>query len=507
MNVTTSTVSDDFPTLTGRQQPHHLSVFPGSDEHGEKAVTLARRAGTKSMPWQRAALLAMLATTAGLWTHPDCCLIVPRQNGKSLILVLRCLYGLFVLGERIIYSSQRWPTAEDTYNRLWSIIKARPSLRDRVVKNTCSQGKGYIELKSGAKIVFCTRSNDSGRGFDEVDLVVYDEAYNLTDGEISALAPTQLASKNPQTIYASSAVNAEQHPNGSVLAAIRKRGLAAEEGLYFAEHMAPDELDRESEEAARYANPSYGVIQNWVKVKKLMRGFSTPAGRKSFDVEVLGRGDWPVEVEVTSWAVIPEEKWVAMEDHNPKLTGTIALALDLTPDRQWWTIAAAQRTTNGKIHVEVGYHQAGAHKAIAAYLKLLVQLWDPCALVIDRKSPAMVIVPFLAAMNIEPETTTAPQMVQAAGGFYDDAMGELLTHTDQRILTEAVAGATKRELPGGDWAWDRTGDALVSPLIVASLARWALITFGSTVKVPPASPAFERRPTATNELNVLSAAF
>lgn len=508
--MTISPVFDDFPTLTGRQIPHNLSVFEGSTERGDGAILLASRVRKTQMPWQRDAMHAILSMAPdGLWTHPDCCIIVPRQNGKSLILVLRALYGLFKLGERIIYTSQLWPTAEDAYKRLWAIIKSRPSLKSRVVKNTCSQGKGYIELDSGAKIVFCTRSNDSGRGFDEVDLVVYDEAYNLTEGEIAALSFTQMASKNAQTIYASSAVNAEQHPNGSVLAAIRKRGLAKEEALYFAEFMAPDEMPRDEEATWQYANPSYGVIQKASMIRKLMRGFSTPKGRKSFDVEALGRGDWPAEEEVTTWSVIPELMWTDLVDERPELTGPIALGMDRTLDRKWWVIAAAQRTVEGRIHVEIGYFQSAAQAEVVDFLVDIVTAWDPCALATDANSPAKVLEPLLLTAGVELIKTTGNQAVQMCGGLYDDAESKVLSHSNQPVLNDAVEGAVKRFLPQGDWALDKRGDTIVAPMVAAGLARWALLTFGSRASTPPASPAF--KPPSANrsvdEFDALSAAF
>ncbi|NKV12593.1 hypothetical protein GS909_19890 [Rhodococcus hoagii] len=90
-------------------------------------------------------------------------------------------------------------------------------------------------------------------------------------------------------------MNQDEHSNGLVLSKIRDRGLAGDAELYYAEYMAPDGMDRENEETWRYANPSYGVIQTAKKIRKLMRGFATQAGRKSFDVEILGRGDWPKE--------------------------------------------------------------------------------------------------------------------------------------------------------------------------------------------------------------------
>ncbi|MFC7450540.1 hypothetical protein [Rhodococcus daqingensis] len=482
-----STICDDFPTLTGRQEPHNLSVFAGDVTHAKKAVELGRRAGSIAMPWQTDAQHAILSTTpSGRWTHPTCCLIVPRQNGKSEILIQRCLYGLFKLGETIIYTAQRWKTARDAWKRMMALIKGRPWLKKRVVKSNCSQGEGIIELASGAVISFGTRSNDTGRGLTDVDLIVYDEAYNLTDGEVSAMAFVQMAAKNPQRIYASSAVNQDQHSNGEVLASVRERGLAQEPNLYFAEFLAPEGMSRDDEETWRYANPSYGVIQTAEKILDIMVNLSTPAGRKGFDVEALGRGDWPViKTKVELYSVIKQDHWEGTTDTAPQLIGPIGIGIDRTMDRKWWIVAAAQRTTAGRIHVEIGYYRSASQSEFLDYTVDLVTLWDPCALAINKKSPANVLEAPLIDALIEPAMTSAPQMVTACGDFLDATVDGSLSHTGQPILTEAVAGAVKRTLPAGDWAWS-VHDNLAA-LIAATLARWALVTFGAAAITTPAA--------------------
>nr|WP_020794747.1 terminase large subunit [Gordonia sp. NB41Y] len=282
-------IAKEWPNLEGRQTPNSLCFSPGNLELGAKACELARRAGRiRSMPWQSWSLGQIMSKAPdGTWVHPECCLIVPRQNGKSLILTIRVLYGLFKLGEKIIFSAQQWETAKSLWKRTWAIVKTTPSLQRLVESHTCSQGRGTIILASGAEVVFTTRSANAGRGLDKVDLVIYDEAYDLTEADMAALSPTKMAADDPQTIYTSSAVNQEQHPNGQVLAAVRRRMIACEEGLFGAEWMAPETMDRGDPKTWRWANPAFGVIQT---VKKLMAEFkamTTAPGQKSFDVEYL----------------------------------------------------------------------------------------------------------------------------------------------------------------------------------------------------------------------------
>lgn len=523
MTMTASLISEDFPTLTGRQEPHHLSMFTGNTSLGEKVIELKRRLGAPSMPWQRDAQLAICSRNeSGGWTHPTCCLLCTRQNGKSEILIDRCLYGLFKLGEAIVYTAQRWKTARDAWRRMMSLIRSKSWLSKHVVKSTCSAGEGIIELASGATINFGVRSNDAFRGITDVDLLIFDEAYNLTEGEVSAMSFIQMAADNPQRIYASSAVNQDQHPNGHVLAAVRARGLAGEPRLYFAEWMAPGEcdidccemcalagvMDREDPATWAYANPSYGVIQTAEKILDIKANLSTEAGRKAFDVEALGRGDWPVE-DAELQPVINPEVWGAMRQANPPVHGSIALAVDMTADQRWVTIAAATWTEDDRVRLEIGYHQAPSGTVVAKLLQL-INRWDPCVLVINGTSPAKSLVPELANAGIEPELTSSSQMTEACAGFYTAAVNHGLSHADDPRLNDALAGAEKKEFSGGAWGWDYRSNVVLSPLQAATLAFWGLQSYGIEVGPPP-SPVFERHPTprgpVRTEFDALTAAF
>lgn len=478
---------EDFPKLTGRQLPHHLSEFDGSDVRGKKAALLAHRVGIKLFPWQYDSLCAILRTDEfGRWTHPECCLIVPRQNGKSEILLLRCLYGLFVRGENIVFTTQRWTTAKALAKRFNAMINSRPSLKAKLAKKpTMSNGQAETQLKGetageeGPKIQFTTRSNDAGRGFTIIDLLIYDEAYHVTGGMEDALDWAQMAANNPQTIYTSSAVNAQIHPNGQTLARMRRRGLAKGEGFYFAEFMAPEDAPWDSLETARLANPSYGVIQTDEKILTLIRKARSggPEKQKSYGVEGLGWGDWPVEGSEVK-PEFDEEQWNDLEDLDPELVGSIALALDRSYDGKVWALAAAQYTREGRIHMELGYFGTASNPEMVKLIVQVVTAWDPVVLMIDNRSPAAVLKPLLVAEGIAPEMTTLPQKATACQGLVDDFDDGRISHSGQPPLTDSVLGAVRRTLPQGDFAWNRTVGTLISPIEAITLARLGLLTFG-----------------------------
>ncbi|MFE3281315.1 hypothetical protein, partial [Nocardia sp. NPDC059239] len=416
-------IAAEWPKLTGRQTPEALLYTPGDFDLGMRAAALGKLSGSRirMMPWQLWSLERIMARNAdGTWTHPECCLIVPRQNGKSLVLALRVLYGLFKLGEKIIFSAHQWETAKSLWKRTWAIVKSTPWMAKRVESKTCSQGRGTIVLTTGAEVVFTTRSAHAGRGLDEIDLEIYDEAYDLTEADMAALSPTKMNADDPQTIYTSSAVNQADHPNGQVLASVRRRGRAADEtGLFFAEWMEGDG-DRAAPDTWRLANPSYGVIATEKKLEGELKKFATEAGRKVFDCEYLGRGDWPVDEDEVEPAV-DLDWWDQLAETDVRVHGPRALAIEMSTDRQTCMIAAATRTKGRaeRIRVEIGYY--GPPAPVIARIVDLVERWDPCAVVINSSSPAAALAAKLTEVGIEPEITHAGAAAQSCGGFIDDA--------------------------------------------------------------------------------------
>ena len=501
-----SLVCDDFPTLTGRQEPIHFSMADGDTSIGEKVVELRRRTGQKTMPWQEFAQFGICSTTPSddpmhdgwRWTHPTACLICTRQNGKSEILIDRCLYGLFKLKESILYTAQRWKTARDAWGRLIGIIRSRAWLRKHVVKATSSAGEGIIELDNGARIGFGTRSVDTGRGLTDVDLVIYDEAYNLTSGEITAMAFTQSAASNPQRIYASSAVNQDQHPNGAALAAVRERGLHHDERLFFAEWMAPDDptccercaavgvLDRDDPETWRFANPSFGVIHSEEKILDIKSDMNTAAARKGFDVDALGRGDWP-KPDTEREHVIDMTAWADLLVSEAEFAGDPVVALSVAPDRRSWSIVAGRLTVAGPVLIESGFYGLADHADVVTRVEALVSDWDPAAIVVDSRSRATVIVPKLQAAGIDPELFHTAQVADACAGLIDDIDTGMVVHSGQDELTLAADVVQKRELPQGDFVFDQTLEAV--PICAAALAYAGVLRFASAPRSRPASPS------------------
>lgn len=453
-------------------------------------------------PWQANVLrdaLQLRDDNPSKWAAFEVGLVCARQNGKGAILEARELAGALLLGEKlIVHSAHEFKTAKEAMRRLEMLLAeaGEPYRANR------SHGEESIEFKNtGARVMFQTRTKAAGRGLSG-DLVILDEAMILSSDAVGALLPTMSARPNPQIWYTGSAVDQAVHVNGVVFASVRERGLAGEDpSLCWLEWSCEDDASLDDPRQYAIANPGMGYRISLDHIRNERRALVHQP--KVFSVERLSIGDWPSLAEGLS--EIPADAWVEMACAEPELTGVRTMAVHRSRDRRRWAVAAAQRTTDNKVHVEIGPVQEGSHTDIAEYLVDKIGQWNPRSLVIDRKSAAMVLEPLLLDAGIEPTVTNSSDLALACGGFLDDTLSGLLSHSNQPGLNEAVASAVKRDLPGGGFAWNEGADGvLTAPLVAATLAHWALVSLSRPPVGPRSAPVVEAR-SSDSELDVFAA--
>lgn len=468
-------IEREFPNLEGRQSPETRIFWEGGDTtHAEKAIKLASRFGIKLMPWQADEVrLALSVGSDGKWAHSDIILLCPRQNGKSLILEAIILYRLFVMSHQIVFSAHQWRTAKSIRNRLFKRIKSKPWAMRRLVRNTASAGEAEMETSEGGKIQFTTRSNDMGRGFDRIDLLMADEAYNLDSGEMDAVAPTQLAADDPQTFFTSSAVNEAKHPKGEVLSRMRERALSGEdETVLFSEYRAPDGLELDDPESWKLANPSYGVVATQKKVKSIRSKLSDDG----FEVEMLGWGRWFQKTSESDdfVPIIDLEDWDKCAVDAPH-GGNTCFSAEVSPDAELASMVVALGSEES-VYVSLGPAREFDRGKLVDSIARNVDQYDPVAVVIDPTGPNSTLVDPLVAHGIEPESPSGGQTSQAYELFLAMFREGKIRHDGNPRWREALLVMEERSRNGRYRAIDRfSGD--VGCFIAASLAVWGLLKF------------------------------
>jgi len=435
-------------------------------------------------PWQQLVVRDALGEHwDGSWAAFEVAIVVARQNGKGAILEAIELAALFLLDEQFVaHSAHRYDTSMEAFGRLLGWIEGSDHLSRRVRRVVRAHGEEGIDLKTGARIRFRTRTKGGGRGFSG-DRLVLDEAMELPESALSAQLFSLAARRSTQIVYAGSAVDQDVHEHGLVFTRLRERGLAGgDPDLAFFEWSPDLTLEKAMTETGdrehwRAANPSLGIRIEEDHVAREARSTSP----RAFCVERLSVGDWPA-LTLSSGDRLTDEDWEACTDPNSRIIGRKGWAIDMRPNRSASAIAVAGARPDGAPHVEVVEHRPGTAWVVDRAVELVDRHGGPVAL--DSRSPAASLKSALEARGVTVVMVNASEHAQACGTFYDAATDRRLRHLPQPELASAVAGAARRQL-GEAWAWTRTGSAGdICPLVAVTLALWAF----DTRPEPPAGP-------------------
>lgn len=483
----------------------HVAPPRVAESYADLATDLAGDYGLVADDWQELVLHDWLAISPdGRWAALKCGLSCPRQNGKNAALEIRELFGMIGRGEKILHTAHQVKTAQKHWRRLRHFFGRKvndpnarfPELNALVVEMRNVNGQELIALSNGATLELIARSQGSGRGF-TVDVIVCDEAQDMTDDDLEALLATSSAGPrgDPQWIFTGTPPGPKAA--GDVFTRNRTEALEAAK-------LAPSKRPKVvwHEWAAKRTDP----IDAYATWEKANPGLTT--GRLLVDVieGELGTysiggfqrerlGIWP---EHTHERVISADVWKkALQPGPPDGTPPTALAVDMSHDRvlviaACWRIEPPEDDADGAPPQPARYHVElvaadYATDTLAAH-NWLVKRAKPkrIPVLIDSMSPAASMVPSLVAANVRVQQTTSADMAKACGGFYDNTTAGRLTHgvtagdelVAQKALDDALAGAKKRDIGvAGGWGWDRRDPAVtIAPLVAATLAHFGAST-------------------------------
>jgi hypothetical protein len=190
----------------GEQAPRlRLEPLGVGDSDAEDAAALMQRFHVTLDPWQRLVLDAWLSRNErDQCRYMSCGLSVPRQSGKNLLIECREAYGLIVCADRVLHTAHLTKTSKKSFGRLAKFFTKGPKpVRDMVESIRRTNGEEAISLKNGGYIEYSARTRGASRGFDDISLVVYDEAQELTEEQVEAIMSTLAASStgDRQLIY------------------------------------------------------------------------------------------------------------------------------------------------------------------------------------------------------------------------------------------------------------------------------------------------------------------
>jgi hypothetical protein len=457
---------------------------------GGTVVATARGLGLPLDPWQADVLLDALNVDpiSGLWSTPRVAVAVPRQNGKGAIIEaveVAFLLGVFPEARLLIHSAHEFKTAQNGFQRLLSYFETVPALaaarESGQVKIGTAAAREFVTVTFegvSRTVKFLARSKGSGRGF-SADLLILDEAQELSEEVFAAILPTVSARPNAQIWLFGTPPS--ENMNGEVFTRFRGNALAGDDPrLAYFEWSAPEDADPSHPLTWACANPAYGLRIR----EESIRDEYLAMDEDTFGRERLGQWDG-----AGSLGVIPLDSWeVLASDADPE--GRVVFAVDVSPDRQRASIGVAGYVHGDLVMVQAIENRKGTGWVVPR-LKELTSRWQYAAVVLDSGGPAASLLPDLKRAKIRRvRTLVTREVVQACGAFYDAAMGTPggtdsdgnpveprpahLRHPDQPLLNDALAAARKRPL-GDAWAWHRkSATADITPLVAVTFAAFGL---------------------------------
>jgi hypothetical protein len=457
-------------------------------------------------PWQEYVLSALMETDAlGNWASSEFGLLVSRQNGKGEILTGYDLTHLFLFPrtdnrrKTILHSAHEVKTAIDAFERLQGIIESVPRLMSRVERIYTANGKEGILLKrrpgqlQGDRIRFIARTKKSGRGF-AADILVSDEAQELSLQANNALAYTQSQIDNPQVVYTGT-VPEEGVNESEVWEGLRDRGRKGKGEHTGWMEWTPersedpdtaDSIDPGDRAAWIAANPSLGWRMPLSNIEdQYERSTTDPDGFLRERLSV-----WPDRrpEQVKHLSDLDIQRWRDNAIPDAKLGETAVIALALGRGGGFATVAAASRFDDESIFVEHERTERGT-VWVAKYLKALKERLNDALIVLDPKNAAPVLVD-LQLLDIKYLPMNMDEIAAAHSGFIEGSNNGMIVHRGQEEVSKSLEYATTRPIGRAGFTWDPSDPS--KPISQAQAVTWAAWGLRKFEALPPKSKPIVR---------------
>lgn len=402
-----------------------------------------------------------------VWAAPTCGLSVPRQNGKTLDTAGRIVSGMIMYGEWCVYTSHLQKTSTETYMELKAIFEA-PKLFSRVAEFKSALGREQIILKNGGRVVFVARTRNGGRGL-HGDLLIFDEAQELTSEQQASFLPAISASRNPQTIYLGTPPTPEG--DGRVFRNIRQRALEGKTtDVAWTEYSVDKIGDVTDRERWAATNPALG---------RRIRESTIASECSQMDEDTFARerlGWWsPMQEEKIDYA-IDKKAWESCRSKKVKPSGKTAYGIKFTPDGSEVILCGAVCPAQGPARIEQIDRRSTSHGIGWLSDWLNERYRAACCVVIDGRNGVDLVCERIKdtwkakGSVIRP---SAQNVIAAASQIITEVNEHTVTwYAEQEDLNDSAKNSIKRSISGGFGF----GGENSAPIEAAALALWGCRT-------------------------------
>jgi phage terminase large subunit-like protein len=470
-------IDQAYSGLGGVQTPRIHSKLNDLPSKGQDMIDFATELGINLMEWQRFVCIhGHKVREDGRWAHSELGLIMARQQGKSTLMMLRILTGMFVWGEGLqLASAHRLTTSLETFRQIVGLIETNPKLEKEVKKIRWQHGAEEIELFGNRRFVV-KAANNAARGLSKPETIHLDELREYKDEDAwSSMRYSMMAAKNPQVWIYSSA--GDQH--SVILNKLRERALASATTNdpigwfeWSAEPDAPILLPsgEMNWSAFAQANPSLGITIHPDNLKAVIN-----------DPPDIVRTEVLAQWVDTINSAIDAQKWAMCQiDAIPLDPEQLTwLGLDLSPDRKFGALVAAQRLSGERFYIQLLHTWSNDYSlndlAVANDIAPYVRKYNTQTVAYSKRT-SQAVASRLSSAGIQVTDMDGAIYAESCDRWLGAINSHRLQHSGQEELTQQTLSAAK--LPFGDGSWI-IGRRASRVAVCASVAS-ALVTYFAT---------------------------
>jgi len=465
-------------TLGGVATPRIHSPLNDLPSKGQEMIDFAAEIGLPLMEWQKfVAIHGHKVKPDGRWHSQLNNLCLARQNGKSTFMMLRILTGMYVWNENLqLTSAHRLTTSLETFRQMVTIIEGNDKLASEIKKIRWQHGAEEMELKGGRRFVV-KAANNASRGISAPATIHLDELREYKDEDAwSSMRYTMMSSKNPQVWTYSNA--GDQH--SVILNKLRERGLAAAANPsdtigwfeWSAEPDAPILLPSGeiNWDAFAQANPSLGATIHPDNLKAVL---NDPPDIVRTEVLCQWVDTINAAIDANKWALCQIDA-IPLDPEQPTWLG-----LDLSPDRKFGALVAAQKLSGERFYVQLLHTWSNDYSlndlAVANDIAPYVRKYNTQTVAYSKRT-SQAVASRLVPAGIQVTDMDGAIYAESCDRWLGAINSHRLQHSGQEELTQQTLSAAK--LPYGDGSWI-IGRRASRVAVCASVAT-ALVTYFAT---------------------------
>ena len=468
----------------GSQEPTFKTCIAYAYTDGPEVVEWFESMGHMWYPCQAMEMDVFCARDEdGEFAYRTICISKPRQNGKSYSARNYAVEKAVVEGMKVCYSAHHSKTTHKMFKEVLAIFESDDELSAMLADVSRARGFEGIWLSNGGCIEFFTRSTRSGGGRGTTyDVIVVDEAQEMTEDEQDALKPTQIAAESgdPQMIL----IGTPPGPTctGTVFKTLHDRAHAAPDTCGFAWiEWAVDKVpnmdgDRAHVlELAYMTNPAMGYR---IRESVMMDVINTATSPDGFAREYLGWWSPLATVEHPIRADVWEG--AAIDSIGGSYDARTVLAVKFSMDGSMYVLAGCKQAGDGSMAfelVEIGTTERGTRDLAAQLAK---RSGTAACVVVDGLSGADALCDNLSELRTPKGYVVRPKagdVVAAATGLVESLSAGKCMHTSQDALDDSALKSTRRPIGSrGGWGFGSHGEHDSTAIEAAALAVWGCRT-------------------------------